>query len=115
MSTKLSYVVRYVADMDAAVRFFTERVGLPLRFSSPEWSELDTGTTTLALHIASREKPAGTCELGFGVADVDAFFAKCTAAGVRATSPPTDLHGHRIAGLRDMDDAEFTASAEVTR
>jgi len=46
----------------------------------------------------------------FGVADVDAFYAKCTAAGVVATSPPADLHVHRIAGLRDMDGAEFSVS-----
>ena len=110
MGTKLSYAVKYVADMDAAVRFFTEHMGLSLRFSSPEWSELDTGTTTLALHIASPDKPAGTCELGFGVEDVDAFYAKCSAAGVVGTSPPADLHGHRIAALRDMDGAEFSVS-----
>ena len=110
MTAKLSYAIRYVADMDQAVRFYTEHVGLPLRFSSPEWSEFDTGTTTLALHIASPEKPAGTCEIGFNVPDVDAFYAKCTAAGVVSTSPPADLHGHRIAGLRDMDGAEFSVS-----
>ena len=50
--------------MDAVVRFFADHVGLPLRFSSPEWSEFDTGSTTLALHVASPEKPAGTCEIG---------------------------------------------------
>ena len=54
MDTKLTYAIRYVADMDAAVRFFTEKVRLKLRFSSPEWSEFETGGTTLALHIASR-------------------------------------------------------------
>ena len=68
------------------------------------------GTTTLALHIASPEKPAGTCEIGSNVPDVDAFYAKCTAAGVVSSSPPADLHGHRIAGLRDMDGAEFSVS-----
>jgi hypothetical protein len=96
--------------MDAVVRFFADHVGLPLRFSSPEWSEFDTGSTTLALHVASPEKPAGTCGIEFGVADVDAPYAKCTAAGVVATSPPADLHGHQIAGLRDMDGAEFSVS-----
>ena len=110
MDTKLTYAIRYVAGMDEAVRFFTEQVGLTLRFSSPEWSEFETGGTTLALHSASPGKPAGTCEIGFGVPDVDAFYARCTAAGVVATTPPTDLHGHRIAGLRDMDGAEFSVS-----
>jgi lactoylglutathione lyase len=115
MTTKLAYAIRYVADMDGAVRFYTGQVGLVLRFSSPEWSEFDTGATTLALHAASAEKPAGTCEIGFGVDAVDAFYARCTAAGVVGVSPPADLHGHRIASLRDVDGAEFNVSAIADR
>jgi len=107
---RLTYAIKYVADMDRAVAFHRDVLGLPLKFQSPEWSEFDTGSTTLALHVASPEKPAGTCGIEFGVADVDAPYAKCTAAGVVATSPPADLHGHRIAGLRDMDGAEFSVS-----
>ena len=48
-TTTLAYAVKFVRDMDAAVRFHVEELGLTLRFTSPEWSEFDTGTTTLAL------------------------------------------------------------------
>lgn len=113
MTTRLAYAIRYVADMDAAVRFFTEHVGLVPRFTSPEWSEFETGTTTLALHAAAADKPAGTCEISFSVPDVDAFYAKCTGAGVAAGSAPTDLHGLRLASLHDMDGAEFGISSQV--
>lgn len=109
--TTLSYAIKFVGNMDQAVKFHVERLGLKLRFDSPEWSEFDTGTTTLALHIASAENPAGTCQLGFRVADVDEFHADQRARGVAFTSPPTDLHGQRIARFRDTDGVEGSVSS----
>lgn len=46
----------YVDDMDAAVKFYSEKIGLGVKFSEPGWSELDAGGHTLALH-ASSEAP----------------------------------------------------------
>jgi predicted enzyme related to lactoylglutathione lyase len=108
MSTTLAYAIKFVADMDAAVRFHEDELALPLRFRSPEWSEFDTGPTTLALHLATSDHPAGTCQLGFRVDRVDAFCAERRARGVVVVAPPTDLHGQRIAKLRDLDGAEFS-------
>ena len=59
------------ADMDKAVKFYREVVGLTLKFESPGWSEFVTGETTLALHPASEKNPAGKVELGFTVTDVE--------------------------------------------
>lgn len=112
MSTTLTYAIKFVADMDAAVAFHKSELGLPLRFRSPEWSEFDTGQTTLALHVASRDNPAGTCQLGFRVADIDGFCAERRAHGVVVVAPPTELHGRRIAKLRDVDGAEFSVSGK---
>ena len=108
--TTFTYAIKFVGDMDVAVRFHVEQLGLKLRFTSSEWSELDTGQTTLALHKASAEHPAGTCQLGFHVADVDRFCAERSAQGVQIVAPPTDLHGQRIAKLRDADGIEFSVS-----
>jgi lactoylglutathione lyase len=110
MSTALVYTVKYVADMDAAVTFFTEHLRLKVRFTSPYWSEFDTGPTTLALHPASAEHPAGSCQLGFRVADVAVFYGEQRAAGVEFTSPPTPLHGQTIARFRDSEGAECSVS-----
>lgn len=49
MNAELGYIIRYVGDMNTAVRFRQEQLGLPLRFESPHWSEFDTGAATLAL------------------------------------------------------------------
>jgi hypothetical protein len=50
-----------------------------LKFESPGWSEFATGETTLALHPASDKNPAGKVELGFTVADLQAFYRDMTA------------------------------------
>ncbi len=110
MSAALAYVIKFVSNMDEAVRFHTTHLGLSLRFQTPEWSEFETGQTTLALHKSSAENPAGTCRLGFHVSEIDRFFSERTAQGVEAVAPPTDLHGQRIAKLRDSDGAEFSIS-----
>ena len=110
MTTSLTYVIKFVENMDRAVQFHVDKLELKLRFKSPEWSEFDTGTTTLALHIASGENRAGTCQLGLGVPDIQHFYSKATNNGVHFTSPPTDLHGQRIAKLRDLDGAECSVS-----
>jgi predicted enzyme related to lactoylglutathione lyase len=110
MTTALSYAIKFVGDMDAAVKFHVAQLGLKLRFQSPEWSEFETGATTLALHKASAEHPAGTCQLGFRVAAIDRFYADRIAQGIVSVAPPTDLHGQRIAKLRDVDGAEFSVS-----
>ncbi len=112
MSATFTYAIKFVGNMDEAVQFHAAQLGLKLRFQSPEWSEFDTGSTVLALHLASGEHPPGTCQLGFRVPDVDAFCAERAAQGVRVVSAPVELHGLRIAKLQDPDDAEFSVSSD---
>lgn len=86
---KLSYAIKFVGDMDRAVKFYRDTVGLPLKFESPGWSEFITGETTLALHPASEKNPPGTVELGFNASDLQKFYEEMTAKGVQFTMPPT--------------------------
>jgi lactoylglutathione lyase len=107
---RLNYAIKFVADMGEAVRFYRDALGLTLRFESPFWSEFDTGETTLALHPASDENPAGTVQLGLSVDDVDRFYDSGRAEGLVFTSPPSDVHGTRIARFRDCEGAEVSVS-----
>ena len=75
-STKLRYVIKFVADMDKAVKFHRDVLGLKLKFESPGSSEFVTGETTLAPHPASGKNPAGKVELGFTVPGVEAFLPR---------------------------------------
>jgi predicted enzyme related to lactoylglutathione lyase len=104
---KLNYVIEFVANMDNAVKFYRDVLGLSLKFQSPAWSEFSTGQTSLSLHPASEKNPAGSIELGFQVANLGKFHQEMSAQGVQFSMPPTkqdyggilaqflDSEGHR--------------------
>jgi len=102
-----------VSDMDRSVRFYRDDLGLKLRFQSPDWSEFDTGNTTLALHGGGkpaapsqvREQIAGTASIGFNVDNVDKIYEDLKAKGVRSVMPPTERSGEgiRLAVFIDPD------------
>ena len=112
MSAQLTYVIKFVADMGTSVAFYRDTVGLPLKFQSPEWSEFATGTTTLALHIASPKNPAGTAHLGIGVEDLARFHQDLLAKGIEFPRPPKKEHGQTIATFLDPDNAECSVSGK---
>ena len=106
MSARLTYAIKFVDDMDAAVAFHRDQLGLPLKFQSPQWTEFATGETTLALHEATADKPAGSVQLGFGVEDIEAFHRTASANGVTFTQPPMEMHGSKIGRFLDSEGAE---------
>ena len=110
---QLTYAIKYVGDMDRAVAFHRDVLGLPLKFQSPEWSEFATGQTTLALHAASEEKQPGTVELGFASEDLADFHSRRDELGVEFTRPPTEMHGMQIAQIRDPDGADTSVSGRA--
>jgi predicted enzyme related to lactoylglutathione lyase len=107
---RLNYAIKFVSDMDSAVAFYRDTLGLKLGFQSPFWTEFETGETKLALHPASAENPAGSVQLGLGSDDLDKLHSEAQARGMVFTSPPTDVHGTRIARIRDPDGAEISLS-----
>ena len=105
MFRNLDYTMITVSDMARSVEFYRDRIGLPLKFESPDWTEFSTGTTTLALHGGGirREmsggdpsKSAGTCSIGFNVTDVDKTYAELKAKGIQFVMPPTQREGEGI-------------------
>jgi lactoylglutathione lyase len=114
---KLNYVIEFVGDMDRAVKFYRDVLGLPLKFESPGWSEFSTGETSLGLHPASEKNPPGNIELGFNVANLGKFHQEMSAKGVQFSMPPTKQDfGGILAQFVDSEGcrctvAEQTASA----
>ena len=110
--TKLNYAIEFVADMNRAVKFYRDVVGLPLKFESPGWSEFATGDTTLALHPASQKNPAGKVELGFNVVDLQKFYEDMRAKGVKFPMPPTKQDfGGTLAQFEDSEGAHVSVGA----
>jgi len=112
MTAALTYVIKYVADMDRAAGFHRDNLGLAVRFQSPHWTEFDTGATTLALHPATVDHPAGSCQVGFRVPDIAAFYAEQQGKGVPFTAPPADMHGQKVARFIDSEGAECSVSGQ---
>ena len=111
MAPKLTYVIEFVADMNRAVAFYRDMVGLSPKFESPEWSEFSTGETTLALHPASEKNPPGKLEIGFGVPDLRAFYEAMTAKGVTfPLAPKAQEYGGSLAQFQDTEGASVTVS-----
>lgn len=104
---RLAYVIKFVADMDEAVRFYSETFGFPVKMHTPFWSEVDTGETVLAFHPASDANPAGTCQLGLGLDDLRAFYE---ARRATFTAPPHEQHGTLLARMMDSEGAEVSLS-----
>ena len=106
MFTKIDYTMVVVSDMDRSVEFYRDRLGIPLRFQSPDWTEFETGATTLALHgggVAATAPPAGdpskqagSCSIGFNVEDVDKTYEELKSKGIRFVMPPMQREGEGI-------------------
>lgn len=110
------YVVLVVADLDRALAFYVDVIGLPLGHRSGSYAQLATGTTrvslyeraamaeTLGRHLDAPAPDAPGFELGFLVDDCDRAFQELVDAGVEPAAPPTDrAWGQRTAYVRDPD------------
>jgi lactoylglutathione lyase len=110
------YVILIVQDLDRALAFYTEILGLKLGHRSGDYAQLDTGVTRLALYTRSAmaktlgmslEMPRSNApgfELGFKVEDVDAAVNELMPRGAALAVPPEDrFWGQRTAYIRDPD------------
>lgn len=122
---QLDYTILLVDDMDRALAFYTDVLGISLAHRKGGYAQLVTGPTRLALY--TREAMAATLgrdlpptptraprddgralddrfEIGFLVADVDAAFAELVARGAQPVKEPVDrFWGQRTAYVRDPD------------
>jgi lactoylglutathione lyase len=106
MFKQIDYTMIVVSDMEKSVQFYRDKIGIPLKFQSPDWTEFATGATTLALHgggapkeyhdTGDQSKIAGACSIGFNVDDVDKTYEEMRAKGIRFVMPPTQREGEGI-------------------
>jgi lactoylglutathione lyase len=122
------YVVLIVEELDRALRFYTEVLGLRLGHRSGEYAQFDTGSTRLALYtrramseilgisLGAPTAHAPGFEIGFKVADVDTAFSDLVARGAVSALPPTDrAWGQRTGYVRDPDGHLIELAQDVHR
>ncbi len=107
---ELVEVVVYVRDMERAVRFYRETLGLEPEYESEHWTTFRTGACTLALHTGTAA-PDPT----FLVADADAERNRLAAAGVEVSEVREPTPGLRVFDARDPDGNRFSIESSATR
>lgn len=104
---QLDHVYYWTRDMDAAVAFYRDVLGLELlRRDGPSWAEFEVGPVRLALHGAVEGRPvrAGGATAVFAVDDLDAARAALEARGVEFLEHVGEVEGFaRFASFPDPD------------
>jgi lactoylglutathione lyase len=124
MFKQIDYVMIGVSNMEQSVRFYKDTLGMPLKYKTNEWTEFQTGATTLALHLskprvsstpAQREMIAGTSTIGFNVTDLDKTYRELKSKNVRFVMEPKmrEEEGIKLAVCLDPDGLEISISETV--
>ncbi len=94
----------YVDDLDEAVRFYTEVIGLALAYPADHgWAEFTMDAGSFCLHDgrAADAPPRGLATVGWHVDDIDAAHALLKGRGVEPSDPTVVTEGMRCVEFRD--------------
>ena len=85
MFSRVGYVIVFVRDMNLMLDFW-KKIGLNIRYSSDEWSELELDNVILALH---KDVNASSRDTGivFQVKDIGKTIESLRARGIEVTGP----------------------------
>jgi len=95
-----------VEDMDRAVTFYRDALGLEIKMQGSDWTEVDAGGLTLGLN--AREKATARSEGGAVISfrpdgDLEAEVERLRSAGVNFTGDISDHEWGRIAPFKDTE------------
>jgi lactoylglutathione lyase len=116
---KADYIIVYVSDMQRSAAFYRDILGLPMKFTSPGWTEFNTGATTIALHKTGENTqpssqtqgrpPAGQAQPGFVVDDLQAVYESLRGQDVHfSVTPQKQASGITLAVCHDPDGLGIT-------
>lgn len=110
---QLSYVNVFVLDLDHAIVFYRDTLGLQLQFSSPEhgYASFAAGGVRIGIAVPGPEQAelvGRHTGVGLEVADLEAEHARLSALGVRFAMPPTQQPwGGFMSLVADLDGNVF--------
>lgn len=90
MKPTTMYFMIEVIDMDRAVAFSRDAIGLEVKLHTPHWSSLQLGDASLGLHPGRSGDDQRETGLGFDVAeaDIEGIAGELTAAGATVIEAP---------------------------
>jgi catechol 2,3-dioxygenase-like lactoylglutathione lyase family enzyme len=110
MFKKVDDVFFNVDDMEKSVAFYRDKLGLPVKYESADWVELDAGNMTIALRRYG-SGPEGRPELAVGegativfeVDDMEAAKAELEGQGVKFVSGVFEYGSVKLAAFEDLN------------
>ena len=110
MFKKVDDVFFNVDDMEKSVAFYRDTLGLPVKYQSGDWVELDAGNVTIALRRFG-SGPEGRPELGVGegativfeVDDIEAAKAELEGKGVKLLGGVFNYGAVKLAAFEDVN------------
>ncbi|MGH7779193.1 MAG: VOC family protein [Candidatus Binataceae bacterium] len=120
----LDYVVLPCSDMVSMRRFYTDCLGLVVKYERADWIEFSLKNVTLALRPRSEpffaapkyDGQRGAVQVAFCVpyAEVDRWFQKLSGSGVSILDPPRNQGwGHRTLYFADAEGNVLELYADV--
>jgi catechol 2,3-dioxygenase-like lactoylglutathione lyase family enzyme len=109
----MAVVTIFVSNMDRAVRFYTEVLGMRVEYRfGDQWASLKTDDgMTVGLHPASKESPAGrkgSITIGFEVSEsIERAVTAMKDKGVKFVGPIVDDKEIKAAHFEDPDGNEM--------
>ncbi|TQS42636.1 VOC family protein [Cryptosporangium phraense] len=106
MATGVASVWVPVDDMDRAVTFYRDVLGLKLTDEQPQWSELDAGGLMIGLNAregASQHADGGAVISFRPDDDIESEVDRLRAAGVNFTGEISDHEWGRIVPFKDSE------------
>jgi predicted enzyme related to lactoylglutathione lyase len=103
MITAIATIWLPVTDMNRAVAFYRDSLGLEVLDHDGDWTEVTAGDQRIGLN--ANESPAGDggAVIAFAVDDLDATVEELTAKGVEFTDGTSEHPWGKIAPFRDPE------------
>ncbi len=101
-------------DMERAVRFYRDVIGLEVKFQSKEWTELAFGNAIVALHGGGGGKYQKT-GLSLQVRDIASACKEIEKGGGKIAMPPQNRPGEpiKLAEVMDTEGNAFSLTQYV--
>jgi predicted enzyme related to lactoylglutathione lyase len=92
-----------VSDMQRAVSFYRDSLGLEVLEHDGDWSEVTAGDQRIGLNASESPSGEGGAVIAFGVDDIESAKSELEAKGVAFTDGISDHPWGRIAPFTDPD------------
>jgi predicted enzyme related to lactoylglutathione lyase len=98
-----------VSDIDAAVAFYRDSLGLEVEEHDGDWAEVRAGDALIGLNATESPSGSGGAVIAFSVDDLERTVERLEGAGVELAGAVSEHPWGRIAPFKDPDGNDLQA------